>query len=330
MQADVRWHEARTELFDYTGLAQEVPDETLEAIGWSRDELALVEQWYFLDDNITAEALQTLTAQQTAAKAAQGGGLWPQARDAVTGLFADAKLRAAALCLLLMALAAAFAGGKRAAFLAAFAVTGVAAMLLLLGAMGRLNARAAYSVLLPGAAVVFTAFFSEGSPSPRRWKTAAAAVALAACAGFAVLAGVWQAGDTYTAPSEYFTDTTTDLHADLDEIALMNEDYLIIYDLSLSHDHRLFPDTAAGIPGNLMLWGGWQARSPGFWRTLANFGITELGPAIFLREDVLFASTYDQPPQELLNYIGSAAETTVDWMYYDQWGYVNLFSFTQE
>ncbi|MFH1513813.1 MAG: hypothetical protein ABIG45_10720, partial [Bacillota bacterium] len=121
-----------------------------------------------------------------------------------------------------------------------------------------------------------------------------------------------------------------DLHADLDEIALMNGDMLILCDLSLSHDHRLFPDTSEGIPHNVMLWGGWQAHTPGWRRMLKNFGVTALNASLFLEDNVLYASTYDQPPQELMNYVGSASDEAVDWTYYDQWGYVNLFDFDTE
>lgn len=327
-QEDLTWHDRRIALFDYTGFTADVPDETLREIDWSRDELTLVENWFFLNDNITADAFQVLIDQQNASKPA----LSPAARlnsgwQAAGAAYADAKLQYALGCTLFMALAAAIRGTKRTVLLLSLALFGGFALTLALGAMGRLNARAAYSVLLPAGAVVYTAFFDAERTKRNPLRFASASAALAACLALTTFAGIAQAQSAYVPPSPYFTDTTTDLHADLDEIALLNEDMLIVCDLSLSHDHRLFPDTAQGIPRNVMLWGGWQAHSPGWQRMLTNFGITSLDPSLFLRGDVLFASTYDQPPQELLNYVAGAADGAVDWVYYDQWGYVNLFVF---
>jgi hypothetical protein len=325
---DLQWHDRRIALFDYTGFAQEVPDETLAQIGWSRDELTLVENWFFLNDNITADAFQTLIDQQNAVKAAPtlASRLETGWQDAAVA-YSDAKLAFALWCTLCLALAAALRGTKRTLWTLALSLLGGFALTLALGAMGRLNARAAYSVLLPAGAAVYTAFFDAERTKQKPLRFAAACTALAACLALTAFAGVAQVQSSYIPPSPYFTDTTTDLHADLDEIALINEDKLIVCDLSLSHDHRLFPDTSEGIPHNVMLWGGWQAHSPSWRRMLLNFGISSLDSSLFLRGDVLYASTYDQPPQELMNYIGEAADGAVDWTYYDQWGYVNLFAF---
>ena len=326
---DAAWHDSRIALFDYTGFLQPVPDETLHQIGWSRDELTLVENWFFLNDNITADAFQTLKDQQIAA-AQPAPGVFDKAWTAVSGAFSDSKLRAASWALLLFACAAALRGNRRTWLLLALALLGGAAMLFILGAMGRLNLRAAYTILLPAGAAVFAAFFGADGGRKPRWALAVLITALVAGTAFAAVAGVRQLNDTYIPPNPYFTDTTSDLHADLDEIALMNEDMLIVYDLSLSHDHRLFPNTAEGIPKNLMLWGGWQSHTPSWRRQLAEFGITALDASLFLRDNVLFASTYDQPPAELMRYVAAASDTPVDWTYYEQWGYVNLFAFAPD
>ena len=328
VQDDLAWHDRRTALFDYTGFAEDVPDETLAQIGWSRDELALVENWFFLNDNITADAFQALIDQQNAAKAAPTfASRLESGWKAAVAVYSDAKLAFALWCALSMALAATLRGTKRTILALTLTVLGGFALTLLLGAMGRLNARAAYSVLLPAGATVYAAFFDAERTKRKPLRFAAVCTVLAACLALTAFAGIAQMRSSIIEPNPYFTDTTTDLHADLDEIARMNEDKLILCDLSLSHDHRLFPDTAEGIPANVMLWGGWQAHTPSWRRMLLNFGISSLDPSLFLRDDVLFASTYDQPPQELLNYIGEAADGAVDWIYYDQWGYVNLFAF---
>lgn len=319
---DAAWSDARTELFDYTGFSQEVSDETLSQIGWSRDELTLVESWFFLNDNITAEALQTLAAQQAAASGASGG--LPEAWATVTGALSAAKFQGALGCLLLAALAAVLLGGKRTWIPVLLVLVGGLALLLALGFLGRLNARAVYTVLLPAGATVFVLLFN-GSPPHRAWPAYAA---LAACAVLAVFAAAAQLNAAYIDPDTAFTDTTSNVYADLDEIALMNDDMLILCDLSLSLDQRLFPDTREGVPENLLLWGGWMAHSESWRAALAKFGITTLDPSLFLRDNVLYASTYAEPATELMNYVSEGADgAAVDWFYYDQWGYVNLFEF---
>ena len=328
-QADVQWHRQRIALFDYAGFPAEVPDEMLSDIGWSRDELALIENWFFLNDNITAKAFETLADQQTAAGAAlplrkRLDAAWQTFINLIT---ADAKLRVALYCLLLAALAAALRGTSYTFSTLLMTLLGGLAMLYLLGYMGRLNARAAYAVLLPAGVICYASFFDAKGIPQQQMASVTMAIAMAVCIVLTAYIGVIQVNDAEVAPDPALTDTTSDLHADLDELALMNEDMLIVYDLSLSLDQRLFPDTSEGVPGNLMLWGGWTAHTPGWRQMLERFGITTLDPSLFLRDNVLYASTYAQPTQALMNYIGEATDQTVDWLYYDQWGYVNLFEF---
>lgn len=56
------FHDARTELMDYHSEALDsVSQETLDALGWDASEVELVRQWYFMDENITAEALRLIS-----------------------------------------------------------------------------------------------------------------------------------------------------------------------------------------------------------------------------------------------------------------------------
>lgn len=55
------FHDARTELMDYHPQALDsVSQETLDALGWDASEVELVRQWYFMDENITADALRLI------------------------------------------------------------------------------------------------------------------------------------------------------------------------------------------------------------------------------------------------------------------------------
>ncbi len=55
------FHDARIELMDYHPQALDsVSQETLDALGWDASEVELVRQWYFMDENITADALRLI------------------------------------------------------------------------------------------------------------------------------------------------------------------------------------------------------------------------------------------------------------------------------
>ena len=98
--------------------------------------------------------------------------------------------------------------------------------------------------------------------------------------------------------------------ADLDEYALENPDYLVIYDFTLVMDCRMFPDTSLGIPQNVMFWGGWALRSPENLAQMAAYGIdgAHFAPEDFLRDNVCLASGVLDPPVEgMLNYLQAAS-----------------------
>ena len=140
-----------------------------------------------------------------------------------------------------------------------------------------------------------------------------------------VAATLDMARDVRPPQTEEETDYSDINMADLDAYARENPDTLFIYDLSQLGDHRLFPDTPAGISGNAMFWGGYPVRTPSWYRMLAKYGITELNASIFLRDNVLLASTDPEPWPSLMDYIAQATGLPLEWEYYDSTGYVNIF-----
>ncbi len=63
LQELMRFQSANAGPMDYAeDRLMSASDEVLAEIGWTRSELALVHQWYFMDENITAEAFETLDA----------------------------------------------------------------------------------------------------------------------------------------------------------------------------------------------------------------------------------------------------------------------------
>lgn len=89
---------------------------------------------------------------------------------------------------------------------------------------------------------------------------------------------------------------TDSIPADADAFALENPDVLITYDISKVLDSRLFPDTSLGIPGNLMFWGGWPAKSPSLRYQLQQYGLdpNHLTARDLLGENVAYETDGDE------------------------------------
>ncbi len=347
------WQNARIRLMDYTDFDTTTTDETLAEVGWSRNEFALVTYWYFMDDNITADAFDTLKAQQDADDAGLtlADRLTSARATVVDCLRSYPAVRYGLWTALFVALAALALGrGWRQAAGVLAAVLGGGLLLFYLGYTGRLPMRAALSVLLPMAAYLYCALPGLASlparpappsePAPtaaappaearaprplRRALSAALAIlALGGCVWATASAAAVNAPLIRPMTDEEENYGTVNLN-DLDAYALDNPDTLFVYDLSLVSDHRLFPDTSQGIPDNVMFWGGYPARSPGWYRMLAKFGITELNASLFLRDNVLLASTDAQPWDCMMGYVQESTDENVDWSFYDTYGYLYFF-----
>ena len=306
-QAFFDFHDARTELMDYHSEALDgVSQETLDALGWDASEVELVRQWYFMDKNITAEALRLICK----------GGSQPSATERIQAIpgtlrtfFGEsgAYLFSVALLALLAALAClAPREGAGVVRLTALAALGLfAAMLVYLAWKGRFLARAVDCALLPAAAVT-ACLAMAGWPAASRRRARAAALCL--CALLLLPAGMElkQTLHTLTRRPDIVSLTR---EMDLEAYALENPDRLIVRTPDLLRDTRLFPDVAAGVPDNTMIWGDWLCRTPGWNAQLARFGFDpeSFTAADFLSEALLFVTADDEPPQALMDYISHGA-----------------------
>ncbi len=306
-QAFFDFHDARTELMDYHSEALDgVSQETLDALGWDASEVELVRQWYFMDKNITAEALRLICK----------GGSQPSATERIQAIpgtlrtfFGEsgAYLFSVALLALLAALAClAPHEGARAVRLTALAALGLfAAMLVYLAWQGRFLARAVDCALLPAAAVT-ACLAMAGWPAASRRRVRAAAFCL--CALLLLPAGMQLKQTLYTLTRRPDIVSPT-READLEAYALEHPDRLIVRTPDLLRDTRLFPDVSAGIPDNTLIWGDWLCRTPGWNAQLARFGFDpeSFTAADFLSEALLFVTADDEPPQALVDYISHGA-----------------------
>ena len=306
-QAFFDFHDARTELMDYHSEALDgVSQETLDALGWDASEVELVRQWYFMDKNITAEALRLICK----------GGSQPSATERIQAIpgtlrtfFGEsgAYLFSVALLALLAALAClAPREGAGVVRLTALAALGLfAAMLVYLAWKGRFLARAVDCALLPAAAVT-ACLAMAGWPAASRRRARAAALCL--CALLLLPAGMElkQTLHTLTRRPDIVSLTR---EMDLEAYALENPDRLIVRTPDLLRDTRLFPDVSAGVPDNTMIWGDWLCRTPGWNAQLVRFGFDpeSFTATDFLSEAILFVTADDEPPRALMDYISHGA-----------------------
>lgn len=334
----LRWQNARISVMDYQG-TQNLPDELLKKIGWTRAELDMVDNWYFLDSNITADAFETIAAYQDSIA---NPDLKTRIANGVTqvALFFRNEPMAtrslwllvgiSSLCIISLLL-------KRKASIwrwLALIVTWVSALILLLylGMAGRLPLRAAMMVILPASALLFGLLPDCLAGS---WSFSNRAVLTVFASGCLALTG-WYAVSACLAllpvPENDLDEATlTNAFADLDEYALENSDLLFIYDSTFTSDMRMFPSTEGGIPTNIMFWGGWSARSPEYIAQLTAFGFDpeHLDASIFFDEQVrLVRGTIDPPPNNLIAYLTVLCGNTFDYTFDDEWGGVHTLQFT--
>lgn len=308
-----------------------VSDDTLSAVGWSRAELKLVRQWYFMDENITAAAFDRLNAAAAAPQKPQERAI--AAVQTLAGFYrGNSRYLTSGGILLLLALGCVLMdkpakGWPITGAAAALAVAGTGLMLLYLAYQGRFLARAADCALFPAAAVLccWAALLSGNAAEAGQGRRVAA---LALCGFVAVLGAVngWETAHTLRAKPDVVSATR---ESDLETYALQNPDKLILRTPDLLRDTRLLPDVSAGIPGNIMIWGDWYCRTPSWYHQLEVYGFDgrHFTAVDFLKDDLLFATEADAPPEALLTYISEGAGRAVTAVRQGSAGEINFFSF---
>ncbi len=330
----IRWQDARIRVLDYTDYPHRTQPQTLSAIGWSPTLLQLTSEWFFLDDRVTAEAFRAIEAQVTRDFPQTPAGHLTAALGACTGLLSQTpRLSLASLSALGIALAgiaAARRGNRfRAALSAGLSLLGGAAMLFGFAWLGRFSDRVALTALLPMNAALTAGALWWIKPwrelKQSRALTAAAAVFLAAALFLGGAAGFASAQDAVRKDHAQLGEDIPEV--DIDAYALLYPDLLFIYDYSMPSNETVFPDTGFGIPANVMSWGGWAIHSPSWRRMVQGFGIYELNAALFLRDNVVFATRYDKPPKLLLAYLRENTGRPVEWEFFDTYGVIYFYTF---
>lgn len=333
----VDWQQQRIRMIDYYDL-NDIPAETREAYGITDARLNLMIEWYLMDGDLNTEALR---AFGDALEAVQDNRLSTKLAHAAETLKAfpvNEPLAAKCLPVLgaLVALCAAglLMGGKRRRLPQVLGILlGVlflAAMLLYLGAKGRLPMRGLLTAGLPFAALMM-GLLPVCLPETCRWpgKTIGCLLTAGAIA-LCTLYLIPMADEIAKRPLSDEAQTAMDTFAALDDYAVCNEEYLIISDDTLSGDTRMFPSTEYGISTNIISWGGWETRSPAHNQLLERYGFDpdEWSLTDFLSEDVrLVRGVLEPPPQLLLDGLAEICE--VDYYLDSEWNGVYSLYFEE-
>ena len=300
------WQQARISVLDYVTL-ENISPEARETIGWSDAQVTLLDNWYTMEEAISTEAFQYVRENEfnAATRTTPGAAILdfrtrsPWIAFSLIVLF---MVGAACVCGLLL---------KRKGlwtFLALMAAAcGCLILLAYLALQGRLPYRAVMVPVLPAAALVFC-LIPECLPEGKRWFTPLVCLLLAV--GTVV----------YIVPSakivrarEVKWDYNT--HAAMDQIALANPDLLFIYSNELVNDMRMFPDFSAGIPHNLMFWGGWQRGSPEYISKVEAFGLESehFKPEDWLRPELRYLTLQEEPHPVLVEHLKEKLGENLRW-----------------
>lgn len=303
-----------------------VSDDALADIGWSRAELTLVQEWYFMDENITAEAFTKLDAALSIHEPPDAGIV--RAFDTLSAFYrANPRYQLSAALLLLLSALLLFSGRRPLMLAASAALLLTFAMLFYLAFQGRFLARAADCALLPAAALLL-ALLLCALPDLAAAGGGRRVAVLALCA-LCLITGGFHAYATKKVLSDRPDTVSATREADLEAHALANPDTLFLRTPNLLRDTRLFPDVSAGIPANILIWGDWNCRTPSWYRQLEKLGFDgrHFTASSFLKEELRFVTADETPPQALLVYLSEQLGREITPVLTDERGELRFFAF---
>ncbi|MDD6141989.1 MAG: hypothetical protein PUD16_00645 [bacterium] len=331
MRDHLAWQKARINLVDYHTAAR-LPQEAIDAAGWSDAAHNMVSNWCFLDSSITTEsfenALRVVEEMENLTFTDKAWEMLYTLAEAVYLNPVDMACLMLALGLWLFSLFfCLFTRRWKAACLLALGFALMLCMLCYLAWKGRLPIRGILMAALPFAAMVFC-LLPASLPRGKAGLICALVIAVA-CAGYSadcmaqVLPPLFLDEESDAALGDAF--------GDMEEYALGEPESLFIYDLSMTGaDLRAFPDYSEGMPHNVTFWGGWGMHSRENTELFASFGIDldNFDPETFLRDDVYVASgRIDPPPTVILDWLNEQLDAEVDYEIWSEYGSVTIFHF---
>ncbi len=319
----VKLNQSRQELFDFTDFMYNRSPAVLDQTGWTKEELLLVTEWYFLDENITAEAFdiqRTAQSPRVPGDAGVAAHLYGAAK-LVKDFFDEniAWVLAGGLTVLCAGvyswLAARRKGPGTGAWLCApAALLGCGLLWLVLGWNGRIFLRAIASALLPASALMTCLLLGvpwaaapEGPAERRPPKKGPWRVLAGVLLAGAVLVTALQVQSVLDPERRAFQAVQTRNMETLEDYARDNPNKLVLFSPVDFRDIRLFPDVSEGVPKNLLPWGDWETDTPAQAKQMAQFGLDRrhFTPEDYLRENLVVVGYTYGPPKNLTPHIRS-------------------------
>ncbi len=299
-QKELEWQRLRSQVLDYIDL-KKLPQEALDTVGWTKEQLTLLDKWNTMDEAISTQALRSVRENWYNSETTTSAGAAIEDLRCRSPWFV--RTMVVLFGLGLFALFCAFRNRRENPWLPlALLLTGLLCFLFFcyLALKGRLPYRAVTVALLPAAAMVFCLLGECPLPTARKGWRAALGILLAVSMA-APLPALLGAVRRRRSPWDY------NAHADMDAQALTHPDLLLIYSTELVNDMRMFPDTSQGVPQNLTFWGGWSRGSEEYTAKLAAFGLDgeHFTAADWLRPELRFISLKEAPDEALLAYLRS-------------------------
>ena len=305
-QEHLTWDEKRSSVMDFLDM-EKISFETIEAIGWTKTQLALLNGWYTMEEAYSTEAFEYIAQSEAeSARISPGAAIYDfRTRSplialsfivlffigtgCLTGLMIHKKSTWDLVTLIIIA-------------------CGCTVMLIYLALQGRLPYRAVLVPVIPAATLVFCLL--PACLPEKKWFHSVFAILVATGVACYFLPAAQSV--KYVEPKwDYNTFEA------MDQIAAENPDLLFIYSQELVNDHRLFPEfpDAGGAPSNLMFWGGWQRGSLEYQSKLEAFGLDgdHFQPKDWLRPEIRYLTLQDEPNPLLVQHLTEQLEKKVYW-----------------
>ncbi len=325
----LRWQKARAQLTDYDAV-DALTLEDLTAVGWTEGERAMFQNWYFLEENITAGAMETLHTRYAAASV---DSLDPPHTVWRAFLNASSKYSSFSVWWKLLALLATFTllslftSGNRQwwQYLAPISCCLLAGFLFaFLALQGRIPERALASILFPALAALLCLAVTAAPVRFTKGVLLPAAIAI-----LTLVVAVSAAAASFTryyapAPDRYQSASTNPVTAYVNR----QPDLLFLQDGTVTASSALW--SASSTATNLLPLTDWNSRSPEKRIVYTAFGFDpdHLSITILLADNVRLLTQLAAPDETLLAYLTEKAGTTVYAVQTGFKGNLRVFRFT--
>lgn len=313
-----RANEARSSFVDYQRGTYEEHEELYRSVGWDEDLYRLVRRLYFVDEAVSADALETVN-EGTAHDIARSNAI--SAFLTRSGVFSDDHLFA--LCVVAIAFLAAYlvvCDNRKWRIAGVLLLLCAGALVCYLGLRGRLMSRSVIPVLLPAISCLWAGMLAwayervygerfasgpkgdrESRSAPRFLVPALLTVALSivcllplpACLSYVTTSGSAEArrsgNETVRLVDEYVSSHP-------DDTFMFGGDKYLDADLANAYD-----------PPNKLYWGGWRHFAPWYRDAMGRAGFPDgFGEEDFLSDDVYFVCLDDECAEMLVEHLESS------------------------